>query len=710
MPKFNIPYVHDDTIVYPIKLSSLLSKLCNQVGLELGNTDFPNADYMVVGNPFTNGEDCRTVLSNIAQLAGGFAKIGRDDKVYIRTLRRVESDLLKVKDVHNMKVQELNSIPVKKLSSYRDSTDEAIDGNNYFEDFSKNNEWGELNSLVIGLSDIEGENTAIDDKDSINKNGLTELSILDNYFLIDQKEREKVITPLWNNLKGLKYLPFKTKYYGYPHIDSGDVITIEDSNDNIYVSYVLNHTFTFNGAFNGNIDTPAMTKTQTAYKNTQNTKSMLKRAERKIDKVNGLIEDVLEEQTETNDKLSQHEQTIGKIKDTVKSTEKNLKDNYYTKTETESQITQKADSITSEVSKNITEAKQDAINSSNSATDEKLKNYTTKTEMNSKIEQTAESITSTVTNITETVENMENTAISSVTVMYAPSISQTVAPTEGWSEKAPEWKEGQYIWQKTITKYVNGKSLESKATCISGIDGKNGIGIKSITPQYYLSSSNTETINGEWKDTQDPYIEGYYYWTRNKIVWEDGTEKTTDPILDTGINDLNKKINETSSNLTQYADSIDANVRQTIRDEYQTYVENGYLSQDQADNLKEELKGELATLKNSVEQRITSDAVTTKIEKAIEEIHSLITEIVTINDKGITIEKKINGADGEFSANYNETGVYFKSYGRDIAKYTKDGAFFDSLQITGELKTANLRIIDLKVNGENRTHIHWIGG
>ena len=399
MIKFNVPYIHDDSIIYPIKLSSLLEKLCKQVGLELGSTDFTNADYMVLGNPFTNNEDCRTVLSNIAQLAGGFAKIGRDNKVYIKTLKKAPTGLLKVKDVHNMPIKDLHIIPVGSLASYRDSADDYIDGNNYFEDFAKNNTWGEVNSLVIGLSDIEGENTARTDEESITKNGLTEIKIEDNYFLINEEERTKVIEQLWESLKGIHYLPFKTKYYGYPHLDAGDIIAIDDVSDIQYVSYVFNHTFTFNGAFSGNIETIAMTKTQTAYKNTQDVKSKFKRVERSVDKINGEIEDIIEFEDETTQQLSQHKQTMDSITDTVSKVQTNLQNNYYTKTETKSQITQTANSITSEVSKNIKDAKEEVLEQANSKITQTADNITSEVnkkvgndELGSKIQQNWESI------------------------------------------------------------------------------------------------------------------------------------------------------------------------------------------------------------------------------------------------------------------------------------------------------------------------------
>ncbi len=367
MIKFNVPY--KDASTYPIKLSELFKNVCSQVGLEAGNTDFTDADYMVIGNPFTNGENCRTVLSNIAQLAGTFVKIGRDNKVYIPTLKNTKN-LLTVKYVNAMTIKELNLTQIKVLSGEADNADEKLDGMNYYEDFSKNNQWGGLNSLVLAISDIEGENTALDDKADIEENGLTEITIQDNYFLIDQAEREKVIVPLWNMLKGLKYLPFKTEYYGYPYLDSGDMIYIYDTEDNGYISYVFNHTFTFNGAFKGNLETTAMTKTQTAYKNTFDVKSKFRRVERLVDKVNGRIEDIIEEQTETSEKLSKHEQDINGIKDTVSSVteelkeeikqtgddiNQNLTENYWTKTETESQIEQRADEVKSSVSKTVEE-------------------------------------------------------------------------------------------------------------------------------------------------------------------------------------------------------------------------------------------------------------------------------------------------------------------------------------------------------------------
>ena len=314
MIKFNVLY--KDRVIYPIPLGEYFEDLCNQVGLEAGNIDFINSNYIVLGNPFTNNEDCKTVLSNIAQLAGGFAYIGRDNKVYIKTLKNT-SKLLKVRDVNEMPVREFNLALVKMLISSRQNTDERLDGNNYLEDFSKNNVWGEVNSLILRISGIEGENTTIEDEASIEKNGLTEIIIEDNYFLNNQSEREKVITPLWNILEGIKYLPFKTEYYGYPYLDAGDMIYVQDTKDKGYVSYVFNYSFTFNGGYSGSLETKALTKTQTAYKNTGNGKTKFRQVERKVDKINGQIQDIIIQQTQTETKLEDTNELIDTINENV---------------------------------------------------------------------------------------------------------------------------------------------------------------------------------------------------------------------------------------------------------------------------------------------------------------------------------------------------------------------------------------------------------
>ena len=296
MIKFNTEYV--DRVSYPITLYNYLLDLCDRMEIELGTQSIINGDYEIQGNPFTNNETNMTVLSNIAQLAGGFAKIGKDNKLYIVALNKEQIDANVV---------------------------ETIDGNNYNDSFTKNDMWGEVNSLIVRLSDIEGENVTREDSQSIEQYGLTELTIADNYFLIDSTEREEIIDELWDNLKGLKYLPFSTDYYGYPYLDTGDMIKIADNDDTYYFTYVFNHTIKYSGVYSGNLATPAMTKTQTAYKNNA-IKNAFRRTEYIINKINGQIIQVTEQVNDNGQQITQVQQDISGIETEIRDTTDAIQD------------------------------------------------------------------------------------------------------------------------------------------------------------------------------------------------------------------------------------------------------------------------------------------------------------------------------------------------------------------------------------------------
>ena len=165
-------------------------------------------------------------------------------------------------------------------------------------------------------------------------------------------------------------------------------------------------------------------------------------------------------------------------------------------------------------------------------------------------------------------------AVSTVTVEYALSESTTVAPTTGWSAVAPAWEDGKYMWQRTTTEYASGRTSMSAPTCISGADGQDGqqgpegpagTGISDVHPEYYLSTSQALPTGGSWSDTQPAWESGKYMWVRSIITWDDGTQSTTTPVLDTSINQF-------GSELVRQSSEIIAN-EQGIRENFQRYSE-----------------------------------------------------------------------------------------------------------------------------------------
>lgn len=63
---------------------------------------------------------------------------------------------------------------------------------------------------------------------------------------------------------------------------------------------------------------------------------------------------------------------------------------------------------------------------------------------------------------------------------------------------------------------------------IKGDTGAQGVGMSSISPQYYLSTSSASATGGNWLDTEPLWQAGRYIWQRYHIVWDDGDESYTD--------------------------------------------------------------------------------------------------------------------------------------------------------------------------------------
>lgn len=278
MKKFDTLYVDSNT--YPIRLDDCLENLCSQVGLTLGNKNFPNNSYMLKGNPFTNKETRKTVLSNLVQLAGGFAEIDVEDgKLYVRNL-----------DVSGEAV-------------------ETIDGNNY-DEFKPNNVFGPVNSVRIQMnSGVDGEET-IKEAEGVTDENRCQITIADNYYLTSAEEREAIINGIFNALNGLTYLPIELSYYGYPWLKLGDKIKVKDKDDKEYVTYVMEHTLKYNGAYSGTIKAIALTKTQQAYKEVLSLKEWRRNTELAVDKINGKITSIAEETTENSQKINKVEQDV----------------------------------------------------------------------------------------------------------------------------------------------------------------------------------------------------------------------------------------------------------------------------------------------------------------------------------------------------------------------------------------------------------------
>lgn len=59
-------------------------------------------------------------------------------------------------------------------------------------------------------------------------------------------------------------------------------------------------------------------------------------------------------------------------------------------------------------------------------------------------------------------------------------------------------------------------------------------GVKSITEEYYLSTSRDTPTGGSWSATRPAWVAGRFYWTRTKVTYTDGTTEYKGAICATG--------------------------------------------------------------------------------------------------------------------------------------------------------------------------------
>ena len=177
-------------------------------------------------------------------------------------------------------------------------------------------------------------------------------------------------------------------------------------------------------------------------------------------------------------------------------------------------------------------------------------------DINSQFQQLSNQISLCVTQ-----KSYDANTVSALVVEYALSSSNTSAPTSGWSTTAPTANSGKYMWQRTSYRYADGSTKVSQVTCIQGAKGDTGVGIKSIITYYYLSKSSTSVTGGSWSTICPTYTgtkdNPKYYWTKQRITWDDNSVVDTTPVVDYGISSANQTSKTTEAKLELKIDKDD---------------------------------------------------------------------------------------------------------------------------------------------------------
>lgn len=256
----------------------------------------------------------------------------------------------------------------------------------------------------------------------------------------------------------------------------------------------------------------------------------------------------------------------------------------------------------------------------------------------------------------------KNNTISNVDVEYASGTSNTTPPTSGWATTAPDWQEGRYIWQRTVTTMQDGTQNISDPTCIQAAAGENGgtgatgIGVSNIIEQYYLSTSSTTQTGGAWSTAQPAWQKGKYIWTRSQITWTDDSVTYTDPVLAKAINGANEAVDNLDTSLDQ-------------QEVFNRLTNNG--------------KAQGIILQNG------------QLYINAEYIQSLILKVGGVNNENGTFEV------------YNGSGVLVGKIDKDGAKFTNGNDWLQISQslLTGGYGSTTDGILDLSANYSTGRHV-----
>lgn len=277
-------------ITFPLTVKNYIKKICDFLGLTFANYNdtFVNCDKQLTEDYYLGYDyTFRDVLDELAQVTASTICINSKNELEIRYISE-ES------------VTELNE--------------------DYFKDtnVSFNNEYGPINSIVLSRSG-ESDNVFLQDEDSVNKNGLCELKIVNNQ-IMNYNNRSEYLPEILGKLNGLKYFTNDFDSYGICFLDLCDRYTA-NVHGKLYSCVLFNDEIKITQGLEETIYTEMPTETKTDYAKADKTDQKINKAYIIMDKVNKKLESVISEVQEKSEKLTEIEQSVDSISQKVSDIE-----------------------------------------------------------------------------------------------------------------------------------------------------------------------------------------------------------------------------------------------------------------------------------------------------------------------------------------------------------------------------------------------------
>ena len=232
---------------FPVALQQLWNELCTYFSLANGSPSFKNDNYVVQNKPETMTG--REMAGYIAQIAAGNALIDANGGLIIRSY-----DFSPFDHDANISAGMLEEVINDSISggTFKDGLAEILSGGEFGESLSYYVLYDYTNSPDIATDDvtITGIATTVEGEDSEEETtliyGTDDYAIqIDNPLILGNEEQ--AITIIGQSLNGVTIRPFSGDFSPAPSLEFMDMVAIVDRKDNIYQSFVTDHTFSYLG-------------------------------------------------------------------------------------------------------------------------------------------------------------------------------------------------------------------------------------------------------------------------------------------------------------------------------------------------------------------------------------------------------------------------------------------------------------------------------
>lgn len=264
---------------YPITIKEYLTVLAQKIGLTVKDTNFYNYSLQIHEDLYKDlNYTYRDVLDEIAQATGSFIVINKDDQLEVK---------------------------------YPSDTGDTIN-EDFFKDTNVNfsKKYGPVNSIVLSRG-AESDNVYIQDEDSIRENGLCELKIKDNQ-IMNFNDRSDYLEGLLSALDGIEYYENDYDSIGILYYDIGDYYNVQIG-DKTYKCIMLNSEINVTSGIEEIIHTDLPEQTETDYTKADKTDRRINQTTLIVDKQNQIIQGLVTNVDEQNDKITQIQQTADDI-------------------------------------------------------------------------------------------------------------------------------------------------------------------------------------------------------------------------------------------------------------------------------------------------------------------------------------------------------------------------------------------------------------